>query len=200
MTASRVPNSMREQPTLTLSARDEQELRRRVERWAHRFFGLSERDVEDCYQAAWLRVMQKVQSGCLVRNLEHFLRWEVGNSWKMELRRRQRRPSITLENCSETALDNALAPDAADEVERLEDARLLLELVASMDARRRRVLLLRDAWGLVPAEVCRLLGISRRTYREAHAQARTEIRATAGRLGLSREPRSASLASRAPVR
>ncbi len=183
MTASGAPNLMREQATLTLSARDEQELRRRVGRWAHSFFGLSERDVEDCYQAAWLRVMQKVQRGRPVRNLEHFLRWEVGNSWKMELRRRQRRPSIALEHCSEAALGNALAPDAADEVERLEDARLMLELVTSMTPRRRRVLLLRDACGVAPAEVCRLLGISRRTYREEHAQALKEIHAKAARSG-----------------
>ena len=174
---------MREQPTLTLSASDEQELRRRVERWARRFFGLSERDVEDCYQAAWLRVVQHVHSGSEVRNLEHFLRWEVGNSWKMELRRRQRRLTTGLEAYSEGALGDALAAAAADEVERLEDARLLLELVASMTPRRRRVVLLRDAWGLEPAEVCRLVGISRRTYREEHAQALKEIHAKAARVG-----------------
>ena len=93
----------------------------------------------------------------------------------MELRRRQRRPSAHLESCSEGSLEHAVAPDAAEEVERLEDARLLLELLASMEARRRRVLLLRNAWGLAPDEVCRLLAITRRTYREEHAQAIREI-------------------------
>ncbi len=195
MRASRSPIVER---TLTLSAGDEQQLRRRVERWAHRFFGLSERDVEDCYQAAWLRVMQKVQSGCPVRNLEHFLRWEVGNSWKMELRRRQRRPSVHLESSSEGSLEHAVAPDAAEEVERLEDARFLLELLASMEPRRQRVLLLRNAWGLAPDEVCRLLAISRRTYREEHAQALREIhrgrasRSTAAASQLAERPGSSA--------
>lgn len=68
----------------------------------------------------------------------------------MELRRRRRRPSVGLEGCAESALPNMLAPDAAEEAERLEDARLLLELLGSMDMRRQRVLLLRGAWGLAP--------------------------------------------------
>lgn len=100
MNAPQAPIIAREQPTLTLGAREEQQLRRRVERWAHRFFGLSDSEVEDCYQSAWLRVVEHVREGRPVRNLEHFLRWEVGNSWKMELRRRQRRPSVVaFEDC-----------------------------------------------------------------------------------------------------
>jgi len=172
VSASLAPPTAGEQSPLTLRARDEQRLRRRVGSWAYWFFGLSDSEVEDCYQSAWLRVMEHVRSGRQVRNLEHFLRWEVGNSWKMELRRRRRRPSVAFEDCAAGALGSALAPDVAEQVERLAD---LLDLVGGMELRRRQVLLLRDVCGLAPAEVCRLLGISRRTYRNEHGEALKEI-------------------------
>ncbi|MGI8944756.1 MAG: sigma-70 family RNA polymerase sigma factor [Thermoleophilaceae bacterium] len=161
-----------EESTLGLDARDEQQLRRRVGCWAHRFFGLTDSEVEDCYQSAWLRVMEHARAGRAVRNLEHFLRWEVGNSWKMELRRRQRRPSVGFDDCPAGALRDALAPDTAEQVERRAD---LLALIGTMNPRRGQVLLLRDGCGFSPAEVCRRLGISRRAYREEHAEAIKEI-------------------------
>lgn len=54
---------------LTLSPRDEEQLRRRVGQWARRFLGLSDRDFEDPYQTAWVRVMKYTRAGRPIRNL-----------------------------------------------------------------------------------------------------------------------------------
>lgn len=161
---------------MTIRATEEKRLRRRVRSWAHGFLGLNDREFDDAYQAAWVRVIEYLRSGRPVRNLEHFLRWEVANSWKMEFRRRRRRPSVPLDDCPVRALDNALAPDPAEQVEHRAE---LLELIGSMELRRRQVLLLRDACGHTPAEVCRVLGITRHVYREEHAEAIKEIHARA---------------------
>lgn len=172
MNTSQASPITREQATATLGAREERQLRGRVGRWARWCFKLSENDFEDCYQGAWLRMMEHLRAGRPVRNLEGFLRWEVANRWKMELRRRRRRPSVAFDDCPEGALDNALGPDPAEQVQRRAE---LLELVGSMEPRRRQVLVLRNACGHTPAEVCRLLGIARHAYREEHAEALNEI-------------------------
>ena len=182
MKAAQAPIALAGRGTLTIRANEEKRLRRRVRSWARGFLGLNDRDFDDAYQAAWLRVIEYLRSGRPVRNLEHFLRWEVANSWRMELRRRKRRPAVRLEGCREEMLANASAPDVAEQAERIGDARLLLELIGSMDVTRKQVLLLRNAWGLSPGEVCRLLGISRRTYREEHAGAFKEIHAKAAQV------------------
>ena len=182
MKAAQAPTTVARKRIVMLRTEQQERLRRRVRTWARGFLGLTDGEFDDAYQTAWLRVMEHLTADRHIRNLEHFLRWEVANSWRMELRRRKRHPTVRLEMCPEERLGSGLAPDAAAHMERIENARLLLELIGSMEATRRQVLLLRNAWGLSPGEVCRLLGISRRTYREEHAGAFKEIHAKAAQV------------------
>lgn len=157
----------------SLTAKREEALRREASGWARRFYGLPEGEVDDAVQTAYLNLLERERKHPgQVRDLKGALSWEVSNSWRMELRRRGRRPSVPLEECPESIHP---VSDPAAQAEATEAARTLFELVGSMPQRRRQVLLLRDAWGLSPQDVCRQLGISRRTYREEHARGLKEL-------------------------
>lgn len=161
--------------TTQISASDESDLRRRLGRWSYRFLGLPDAEFPDAYQGAWRKVLDGERRGRPVRNLEHALRWGIHNTWLEECRRRRRRPTAPLDECSPTAFREQPVPDPAEQIERLEAARYLFEAMGTVDELSWRVVLLRRVWGLSPAEVCSTLGISRRTYRTEHARALTRI-------------------------
>jgi RNA polymerase sigma factor (sigma-70 family) len=161
----------RHDPISQLAADDEAELRRRLARWAGRFLGLPEAEFADAYQGAWRKLLESRRKGRPVRNLEHALRWAIHNCWLEECRRRRRHPTVPVDECAPNALRDQTGPDAAEQIERLEAARYLFEAARTIDERSWQVVLLRDIWGLSPAEVCDTLGIAGRTYRSKHARA-----------------------------
>ena len=111
---------------LALSAAEERRLRRRLRRWAGRFFGLADDEFAEAYQQAWERLILLDRRGRPVRNLEHALRWEVGNAWRQELRRR--RPVRALDETSECELARAdRRPSVHERVEQVDVARYLLQ-------------------------------------------------------------------------
>lgn len=162
-------------PADALTPSEERALRRDLSSWARRFLGLSDSDFDDVYQGAWRKVRELERQGRPTRNLNHALRWNMRNCWLEECRRRRRHPTMALDDCTDAALLQHAAPDVADEVERLEEAAYLLRAVGGMPDRRRRVLLLRDVWGLSSDEVCRVTGISERTYRRERAAALQQL-------------------------
>jgi RNA polymerase sigma factor (sigma-70 family) len=154
-----------------LSRADEVRLRRRLQRWASRFFGLADDEFAEAYQQAWERVIRLFRQGRPVRNLEHALRWEVGNAWRQELRRR--RPTLPLEQTSECELARAdRRAGVHEQVEQLDVARYLLK---ATHPRRVQVLLLRDVCGLTTDQICERLGISEATVRRDRAAARADM-------------------------
>jgi RNA polymerase sigma factor (sigma-70 family) len=161
----------RHDPLSQLAADDEAELRRRLARWAGRFLGLPEVEFADAYQGAWCKLLEARLKGRPVRNLEHALRWAIHNCWLEECRRRRRHPTVPADQCAPNAFRERTAPDPAEQIERLEAARYLFRAARSIDELSWQVVLLRDVWGLSPAEVCATLGIGRRTYRSKHARA-----------------------------
>jgi RNA polymerase sigma factor (sigma-70 family) len=161
----------RRDPLARLAADDEAELRRRLARWAGRFLGLPEVEFADAYQGAWRKLLEARRKGRPVRNLEHALRWAIHNCWLEECRRRRRHPTVPVDVCASTAFRDQTGADPAEQIERLEAARYLFRAARSIDELSWRVVLLRDVWGLAPAEVCDTLGIARRTYRSKHARA-----------------------------
>ena len=161
----------RNDPISRLGAHDEAELRRRLARWAGRFLGLPEAEFADAYQGAWRKLLESRRRGRPVRNLEHALRWAIHNCWLEECRRRRRHPTVPVDECAPNALRHQTGPDPAEQIERLEAARYLFRAARSIDELSWQVVLLRDIWGLSPAEVCDMLGIAGRTYRSKHARA-----------------------------
>src|SRR5215218_8929988 len=110
-----------------LSASDEEELRRRLRRWATRSLGLPDSEFADAYQGAWRKLLEAERRGRSVRNLEHALRWAIHNCWLEECRRRRRRPAVPLGESLETQIQGQTAPDPCEQLERLEAARYLFE-------------------------------------------------------------------------
>jgi RNA polymerase sigma factor (sigma-70 family) len=159
----------RHDPMSQLAAGDEAELRRRLARWAGRFLGLPDAEFADAYQGAWRKLLESRRNGRSVRNLEQALRWAIHNCWLEECRRRRRRPTVPFDECAQSDLQ--AGADPAEQIERLEAARYLFETARTIDEISWRVVLLRDVWGLPPAEVCKTLGMPGRTYRRKHARA-----------------------------
>ena len=148
----------------------ERALRADVARFARHRQGMPAAEVDDHVQNAWVNVLERVDR---VRDVRGALCWATSNSWRMELRRRRRRPALALELVAEGALPRTGTP--AEQLERGESIRALLAAVASMPRLCGGILLLRDGYGMTPDAVCDELGISRRHYRDLHAAARREL-------------------------
>jgi RNA polymerase sigma factor (sigma-70 family) len=166
-------------PLSQLSTGEEDELRRRLTRWAGRCLGLPRADFEDTYQEAWCKLLKAERNGRPTRNREHALRWAVHNSWLEELRKRRRRPAVALDSAPESALVANGATDPAERAELLEAARYLFEAVGAVSERQWQIFLLADVFGLRPREIQQRLGISERLYQLDHARA---LQAIGGRL------------------
>jgi RNA polymerase sigma factor (sigma-70 family) len=166
-------------PMSQLSTGEEDELRRRLTRWAARCLGVPTADFEDAYQDAWCKLLKAERNGRPTRNREHALRWAVHNSWLEELRKRRRRPAVGLDSAPEAALVANGAADPAERAELLEATRYLFEAVGAVSDRQWQIFLFADVFGLRPREIQQRLGISERLYQLDHARA---LQAIAGRL------------------
>jgi hypothetical protein len=88
----------------------------------------------------------------------------VANHAGREMRRRGRKPTVSLENVIESTSDAASPDEAAAHAE---EASLTREIIGSLPPRRRAVLMYRYGWDLEPSEVCSLVeGLSPRAYRK----------------------------------
>jgi RNA polymerase sigma factor (sigma-70 family) len=147
---------------------------RRSRRW---FPTLSEADLEDLYQAAWLSV---VRTDSEVRDLEDYLYAAVRSQGLMELRRRRRRPAIALSDLESASTGEAdrsgaesavgepvdeLAVSPEEQAETRAMAAWARDLLEELSPRQRAVVKLRWGWGLSRREIARLLGISEKAVK-----------------------------------
>jgi len=147
---------------------------RRVRRW---FPTLSEADLEDVYQAAWLSI---VRTSSDVRDMEDYVYAAVRSQGLMELRRRRRRPVVALTDlaasergpCGASAAESfedepidesAVTPEEL--AERQVMGAWVRDLLAELSPRQCSVVRLRWGWGLSRREIAGLLGISEKTVK-----------------------------------
>ncbi|MQA76457.1 MAG: hypothetical protein GEU88_19380, partial [Solirubrobacterales bacterium] len=127
----------------------------------------SDDEIDDIYSAAWvgaLRALAGRHRALSDDEIRSYLLTAVANQASKELRRRRRKPAAPLELVGPVP-DSADSPD--ERAAGAEDARLTRDLLASLPARRRAVILLRYGWGLEPRQVCGLVkGLSPRAYRK----------------------------------
>lgn len=138
-------------------------------RMIRRAFGRAfcEDELEDIYGNAWLgtlRALERRQASLTDDEIRKYLFTAVAHQASKELRRRGRKPTAPLEAAGEVA-DVGQAPD--EQAVSSDDRRLARDLLASLPARRRAVMMLRYGCGLEPAQVCALVsGLSPRAYRK----------------------------------
>jgi RNA polymerase sigma factor (sigma-70 family) len=127
----------------------------------------SDDELDDIYSSAWvgtLRTLGGRHADLSDDEIGKYLLTAVANQAGKELRRRRRKPTARLESVP------AIADDAGPPDERAvgaERSRVVRDLLSSLPARRRAVMLLRYGWGLEPHQVCNLVeGLSPRAYRK----------------------------------
>jgi RNA polymerase sigma factor (sigma-70 family) len=127
---------------------------------------LGDPEIEDIYSSAWLgtlRALERKQANLSDEDVRSYLLTSVANQARKELRRRRRKPVAPLEAAGSVPGD-AASPE--EEAQAAESRALTRDLLSSLPARRRAVLLLRYGWELAPDEVCGMVaGLSPRAYR-----------------------------------
>jgi RNA polymerase sigma factor (sigma-70 family) len=133
-------------------------------------------EIEDLYGNAWLgtlRALDGRRDELTELELRKYVLTAVANQASKELRRRGRRPTAPLELARGVA-DGGVGPD--ERAAAREESSIARELLATLPARRRAVLLFRYGWGLEPREVCALVkGLSHRAYRKEITRGIDEI-------------------------
>jgi len=128
-------------------------------------FGADE--IEDLYGNAWLgtlRALERRKDKLTDGELRKYILTAVANQASKELRRRGRRPTAPLDMARGVA-DGASLPDEL--ATRREESQIARDVLGTLPARRRAVLMFRYGWGLEPREVCGLIaGLSHRAYRK----------------------------------
>ncbi len=154
----------------------------------------SDDELDDIYSNAWLgtlRALANRQSRLADDEIRSYVLTAVANQAGKELRRRKRKPTAPLELVGSVAASGDSPEERAASAEQ---SRVTRDLLASMPARRRAVILLRYGWGLEPKQVCALItGLSPRAYRKEITRGVDELteklRAVeAGRWCADREP------------
>ena len=154
----------------------------------------SDDELDDIYSNAWvgtLRALATRQSQLGDDEIRSYVLTAVANQAGKELRRRKRKPTAPLELVGSVA---ACSDSPEDRATSAEESRVTRDLLVSMPARRRAVILLRYGWGLEPTQVCALIeGLSPRAYRKEITRGVDELteklRAVeAGRWCADREP------------
>lgn len=128
----------------------------------------SDHEIDDIYANAWagtLRALTVRHAELADDEIRSYVLTAVANQASRELRRRRRKPTAPLELVAEAVPDHAEAPD--ERAESAEQSQIARDLLTSLPARRRAVMLLRYGWGLEPKQVCGLIqGLSPRAYRK----------------------------------
>ncbi len=151
------------------SGRLYEELRRPARAMLRRAFrgAFGDDEIEDVYANAWVgtfRALERRHEDLSDEEIRKYVLAAVANHASKELRRRKRRPTAPLE-AAPAVVDDGLPPD--EHAAKLEASRLTRDLLSTLPARRRAVMLLRYGWGLEPRQVCGLVkGLSPRAYRK----------------------------------
>jgi RNA polymerase sigma-70 factor (ECF subfamily) len=146
-----------------------EELRRPATALVRRAYGsaFSTDEIDDIYSSAWLgtlRALERRHANLADEEIRSYLLTAVANHASKELRRRRRKPTAPMEAAG-AIVDVGPAPD--DVASAREASQVTRDVLASLPARRRAVMLLRYGWGLDPSEVCGLVkGLSPRAYRK----------------------------------
>jgi RNA polymerase sigma factor (sigma-70 family) len=129
-------------------------------------FGADELD--DIYASAWvgtLRALEPRHEQLSDDEIRSYVFTAVAHQAGKELRRRKRKPVAPLELASSVADSVSRSPE--DSAATAEESRVTRDLLASLPARRRAVILLRYGWGLEPKQICALIkDLSPRAYRK----------------------------------
>ena len=124
-------------------------------------------ELDDIYAGAWvgtLRALAERQAGLGDDEIRSYVLTAVANQAGKEIRRRKRKPTAPLELVGTVADDRSSPEELAASAEQ---SRVTRDLLSSLPARRRAVMLLRYGWGLEPSQVCGLIkGLSPRAYRK----------------------------------
>src|SRR5262249_16384180 len=134
-----------------------------------RAFGsaFSDEEIEDAYGNAWLgtlRILRTRGDAMDDAELRKYLLAAVANHASKELRRRGRSPTAPRED-GKCVADAAPGPE--EKAAQKEQSQVARDVLGTLPARRRAVLLFRYGWGLDPQEVCGLIeGLSPRAYRK----------------------------------
>lgn len=149
-----------------------EDLRRPARAMVAKAYGraLSDDELDDVYSAAWTATLSALRSrgeSMTDDELRAYVLTAVASHASKELRRRSRKPAGSLEESHEQAVSDVHSPLPEEQVIGAESGHVARDLLASLPARRRAVMLLRYGWGLSPREVCALVsGLSPRAYRK----------------------------------
>lgn len=149
-----------------------EDLRRPARAMIARAYGkaLSNEEIEDIYSSAWtatLSALRKREKEMSEPELRAYVLTAVASHASKELRRRSRKPTGTLDEAQDSVIADRHQPLPEERAIGSESQNVARDLLSSLPARRRAVMLLRYGWGLSPDEVCALItGLSRRAYRK----------------------------------
>ena len=162
-----------------------------VDRWRDRVFRLARRffrnddDADEIAQEAFLKMYRAVGSFRADAPFEHWALRIATNVCRDQLRERRRRPTDVLSELTTEPvawLDRALEGAALDAAES-EGARLVAaDLLDSLPAKDRIVLVLMDLEGMSAAEVAEVTGSTRGAVKVRAMRARRALRRLAGKL------------------
>ncbi len=149
-----------------------QSLRRPARAMVARAYGraLSDDELDDVYSAAWTATLSALRNrgeSMSDDELRAYVLTAVASHASKELRRRSRKPAGPLEDSHEQVIFDVHSPLPDERAVGSESRSVARDLLMSLPARRRAVMLLRYGWGLSPGEVCALVsGLSPRAYRK----------------------------------
>lgn len=140
------------------------------------WFPTLEGSEQDLYQTAWASLLS---NGRPIENLEKYLASAVYSAGLKELRRRRRRPVVSLSGArfrngagrrgdwqqGVDALADPTAPLPEEQIESREEAWLLSELLDELTPLQRRIIKLRWGCGVPRRDAAALVGISERSLR-----------------------------------
>ncbi len=152
---------------------------RRVLRTALRLLARPE-DAADAAQEVYLRLFRHLRRFDERRDFATWLYRITVNVCRDVHRRRQRNPTLSLEEMGARAPSvepRADAPDPFDEFAQAEERRIMTEALGALPEKERAALVLRDLEGLSTAEVAEVLGSSETTVRSQISRARIKLRA-----------------------
>lgn len=163
-----------------------EDLRRPARAMVARAYGrsLSDEEIDDVYSSAWTATLSALRNrGEAMSDVElrAYVLTAVASHASKELRRRSRKPTGLLSEAHEQLVADHSQPLPEERVIGSESQSIARDLLSSLPARRRAVMLLRYGWGLSPDEVCALItGLSRRAYRKEISRGVEELIARLG--------------------
>lgn len=131
---------------------------------------LTDEEIEDVYAAAWAATLSALRdrgASMSDQELRAYVLTAVASHASKELRRRTRKPAGSLDVAHDQVVSDVHLPLPDEAAIGSESAGIARDVLTSLPARRRAVMLLRYGWGLSPKEICALVdGLSPRAYRK----------------------------------